>query len=455
MARTARAGFLETRTARLKLVPGKKPYWARSGKAGVHLGYRRRKPRGSDVNGSWLVRRYIGDGQYETEVFAQADDFTDSDGQEILTYHEAMHRLAGEAPPVRRANSYTVRDAVRDYLAYLKRERKTATDATSRLTAYVIPYFGDRLVASITRADLEKWLEWAIVHKPRGRMKDGKQSAAAKRAKPSGRPNEQAPLAEISPAERARRRKSTLNRVINYMLGCFNRAVDQGHAPSRDAWSRLKKFRGADSARIARLSTEEARRLLNACAPDFRRLVEGALLTGCRYGELNGLRVRDFESKTMPRSRANAEAREAEQYGTILVAASKSGKPRRVPLTAEGVKFFEALSAGKAADDLLLTKIDGTAWGKSEQFRRIRAACTAAKIIPTVNFHSLRHTTASLLVEAGTPLAFVAELLGHSDTRMVSKHYAHLAPSIMHQTIRSNLPTFGVHVDENVRRLRP
>jgi integrase len=455
MARTARAGFLETRTARLKLVPGKKPYWARSGRAGVHLGYRRRKPRGSDVNGSWLVRRYIGDGQYETEVFAQADDFTDSDGQEVLTYHEAMHRLAGQAPPVRRANSYTVRDAVRDYVAYLKRERKTATDATSRLAAYVIPYFGDRLVASITRADLEKWLEWAIAHKPRGRTKDGKQSAAAKRVKPSEQRNEHGPLPEISPAERARRRKSTLNRVINYMLGCFNRAVDQGHVPSRDAWTRLKKFRGADSARIARLSTDEARRLLNACAPDFRRLVEAALLTGCRYGELTGLRARDFESKTMPRSRTNAEATEADQYGTILVAASKSGRPRRVPLTAEGVKFFEALSAGKAADDLLLTKIDGTAWGKSEQFRRIRAACTAAKIIPTVNFHSLRHTTASLLVEAGTPLAFVAELLGHSDTRMVSKHYAHLAPSIMHQTIRSNLPTFGVHLDENVRRLRP
>lgn len=35
---TARAGFLETRTARLKLEPRKKPYWARTGKAGVHLG---------------------------------------------------------------------------------------------------------------------------------------------------------------------------------------------------------------------------------------------------------------------------------------------------------------------------------------------------------------------------------------------------------------------------------
>jgi integrase len=110
------------------------------------------------------------------------------------------------------------------------------------------------------------------------------------------------------------------------------------------------------------------------------------------------------------------------------------------------------LSAGKAPDDLLLAKANGTAWAKSEQFRRIRAACTAAKIVPAINFHGLRHTTASLLVEAGTPLAFVAEVLGHADTRMVSKHYAHLAPSVVHEMIRANLPTFGVRAEETMTR---
>ena len=452
MARTVRGGNLETRTARLRLAARARPYWKDTGKPGLHLGYRRL----DSTNGTWIVRRYQGAaGKYETEAFGQADDFADSDGVEILTYYEAMHRLAGQVPPVKHGSPYTVRDAVGDYLVYLRREKKTAADAASRLAAYVIPYFGDRPVASLNPADFEKWLEWALNHKPRGRLKDGKQSAAAQhtRGKKSG--IEGPPPIEVSPTERMRRRKSTLNRVLNYMLGCLNRAVDQGHVPSRAAWARMKKFRGADSVRIARLSADEARRLVNACAAGFRQLVEAALLTGCRYGELTGLRARDFETKRVARPRAHAEAAETELYGTILITDSKSSKPRRVPLTAEGVDFFTALAAGRAQDDLLLTKDDGTPWGKSEQFRRIRAACTAAKIMPAVNFHALRHTTASLLVEAGTPLAFVAEVLGHADTRMVSKHYSHLAPSVLHETIRANLPTFGVHVDEKVRRLRP
>jgi integrase-like protein len=61
-----------------------------------------------------------------------------------------------------------------------------------------------------------------------------------------------------------------------------------------------------------------------------------------------------------------------------------------------------------------------------------------------VTFHGIRHTFASLLVTAGVPLAFVAEALGHSDTRMVSKHYAHFATNVVHDAIHSNLPNFGV-----------
>lgn len=118
-------------------------------------------------------------------------------------------------------------------------------------------------------------------------------------------------------------------------------------------------------------------------------------------------------------------------------------------------RIFSGNSLLRARIDTSGPRLEGTAWGEIRAVRRIRAACTAAKIIPAVNFHGLPHTTASLLVEAGTPLAFVAELLGHSDTRMVSKHYAHLAPSIMHQTIRSNLPVFGVSLEGSMRRLRP
>src|SRR6516165_360984 len=50
--------------------------------------------------------------------------------------------------------------------------------------------------------------------------------------------------------------------------------------------------------------------------------------------------------------------------------------------------------------------------------------------------HILRHTWASLAVMAGVPLMVVAKTLGHSDTRMVEKHYGHLAPSFITEAIR-------------------
>jgi hypothetical protein len=64
--------------------------------------------------------------------------------------------------------------------------------------------------------------------------------------------------------------------------------------------------------------------------------------------------------------------------------------------------------------------------------------------------HGIRHTFAT----AGVPLAFVAEALGHADTRMVSKHYARLAPNVVHDTICANLLSFGVQTEEKVHKLR-
>ena len=57
-------------------------------------------------------------------------------------------------------------------------------------------------------------------------------------------------------------------------------------------------------------------------------------------------------------------------------------------------------------------------------------ASARAKIKPRVSFHILRHCYASLAVMNGMPLMVVAKNLGHSDTRMVEKHYGHLSPRL-------------------------
>jgi integrase len=72
--------------------------------------------------------------------------------------------------------------------------------------------------------------------------------------------------------------------------------------------------------------------------------------------------------------------------------------------------------------------------------------------VPPLNFHALRHTWASLSVMGGMPLMVVAKNLGHADTRMVERHYGHLAPSYVAEAVRKHPPKFG-KVSSNVRAL--
>jgi integrase len=81
-------------------------------------------------------------------------------------------------------------------------------------------------------------------------------------------------------------------------------------------------------------------------------------------------------------------------------------------------------------------------------------ACERAKIKPPISFHSLRHSWASLAVMAGVPLLIVARNLGHADTRMVEKHYGHLAPSYIVDAIRAGAPRFGTVKASNVAAIR-
>jgi integrase len=112
----------------------------------------------------------------------------------------------------------------------------------------------------------------------------------------------------------------------------------------------------------------------------------------------------------------------------VRVRTSKSGKPRHVVLPQEGRDFIAGLAAGKPGSARLFLRSNGKPWAKSEQQRPLAAACKAALIDPPVNFHGLRHTYASRLAMRKVPLAVIAAQLGHSDMRMVEKHYGHLSP---------------------------
>lgn len=422
MSRTFKDALLDTRTARSRLKVRAKPYY-RVIEPGLHLGYRRV----SGGSGKWVARHYVGDQAYQVETLAIADDFSDADGIAILSFRDAQN-LARERMVTRarsaagKAGPLTVKSAIETYLEFLETNRKSAQFSRYAANAFILPQLGTLEADALTTDKLHKWHVALAKTGARIRVKKG---------------DEQRFKEEVDTSEYQRRRRSTANRVLTILKAALNKAWRDGKVTSDSAWRRVEPFENVDAARVRYLTLAEASRVINGCAPDFRRLVRGALETGARYGELSVLDVSDFNPDS----------------GTIAIRQSKSGKPRHVVLTDDGIEFFRQITVGRAGSETLFLK-DGTAWLRSHQAEPMRQANKRASIDPPINFHGLRHTWASHAVMNGVPLLVVAKNLGHSDTRMVEKHYGHLAPSYVADAIRAGAPRFGAATPINVQSIR-
>ena len=93
-----------------------------------------------------------------------------------------------------------------------------------------------------------------------------------------------------------RARRASANRTWTTLRAALNHAFSEGKTDTDAAWRKVRPFKSVEVARIRYLSVAEAKRLINASDSDFRLLVQAALQTGCRYGELISLEARDFNS---------------------------------------------------------------------------------------------------------------------------------------------------------------
>lgn len=79
---------------------------------------------------------------------------------------------------------------------------------------------------------------------------------------------------------------------------------------------------------------------------------------------------------------------------------------------------------------------------------------------PTIALYSTsgRHrrvpANASALAQAGADLLTISKLLGHADTRVTSRHYAHLCDRTLANAVNNLLPAFGVVEQSNVAAIR-
>lgn len=410
MARTVRDAAIGTRETRLKQKAGKL-HW-RGIHEGLALGYRR----GKKGSGTWSARLKLADGTYALRALGAADDHATANGADVFTFAQAQKQAIALQDQAKRDEGIitrpaTVAEAAEKYVAWFRQNRKSVNETEHAINAHILPELGDRRISALKAHELRAWLENLAAQPARLRG-----SRLGKKRKFKAAPKT---------ADEKRARRSTANRILSVLKAILNRAFQNGLVSDDSEWRKVLPFEKADEARIRFLSDAEGVRLVNACPSDLRSLVRAALLTGARAGELVALQARDVDLRA----------------GRLYISESKSGRPRHIPLNPEGVTLFRDALTGKTGEQLVFTKANGEQWGKNHYVRPLLKACKVAKIKPAISFHELRHTYASHLAQAGVDLLTISKLLGHADTRITSRHYAHLADKTLAAAV-TKLPSF-------------
>jgi integrase len=383
---------------------------------GRHLGYYK----GRRV-GSWVARCFTRREGYLTYALGSADDACPSDGVTVLSWKEALDKALAwfelVASGAGRSDRYTVGDALNDYLDSFTGKSLEKTRHT--IERHIRPVLGHRRVCDLTTAELRKFQADLAMRRSVYR--------ADRRGIAKPRPDD---------GDGMRRGKANANRIFTPLKAALNRAFADGRVPDDSAWRRVKPFRNVSVARIRYFTKPEIDALLAAAEPWFRAVMQAALFTGARWSEIHHMKVRDVDLQT----------------GTILLPETKGGRPRYIHLSDEGARFFARQCAGKDLASPVFVNQHGRPLGTSHQIRPMHDACLKANVEPA-GFHILRHTYGSTLAMAGVPLAVIAEALGHADERITRKHYAHLSPSYVRDSVRAGLGTLGVYDQPRLRLL--
>lgn len=176
--------------------------------------------------------------------------------------------------------------------------------------------------------------------------------------------------------------------------------------PTRFLTKPPKRSRGAEAV----LSSEDHAKLMAAASPAFRDLLAVLHATGARPCETAAITAENFHP--------DAGVVTLDRHKT-----DRTGKRRVIYLTPAAVELLARLKA-RYGSGLLLRNSAGRPWTKNTivlAMRRLRAK-TGVK----ATAYHYRHTAATDLLAAGVSDAQVAELLGHSGTAMLAKHYSHL-----------------------------
>lgn len=243
--------------------------------------------------------------------------------------------------------------------------------------------------------------------------------------------------------------RSTLQNILIPLRAMLNSAVDDGKLPGNPA-VRLGRFsRGLterEARRVTALTAEELARLLTLASRDYPEnadLLHVLAWTGLRLGEACGLQWSDIDLAGHFVEVNRAVAYRAHR---VQIGAPKSGQARRVDLPSALVARLRARQSLCEAEAIVQGR-ELSSWvfpAPSDGSKPINAAHLRFKVwyrllrvagLRGVRLHDLRHTFASLLLQAGEPIAYVKEQLGHSSIQVTVDRYGHFIPGANRQAV--------------------
>jgi integrase len=204
---------------------------------------------------------------------------------------------------------------------------------------------------------------------------------------------------------------STQNAFLGAVATAFRWASERARLIDRTPLVGLcrppKVSRGASTL----VTSEEHDRLVSNASPAFALFLTVLYATGARPGEVARMTADDFDADA----------------GIVILTAHKTahkGKSRTIYLTPEIVALL-VKQREQYPTGAFLRNNKGKAWGSRPLVKAMIATRQRAGI-PHAVCYGLRHSFATDALANGVPDAHVAELLGHSGTAMLHRHYSHL-----------------------------
>jgi integrase len=195
----------------------------------------------------------------------------------------------------------------------------------------------------------------------------------------------------------------------------------------------------------------------------WQAIVQIAAWAGLRQGEILGLRKHrlDLLGSRDDRGRRRAPSiNVAEQLQTLpggprLVPPKTKASQRRVPIPEHLVQALaeDLTTVSVEPEGLLFTNIRTGAPILRQGFGDVwRRSIRQAGLPKGTRFHTLRHTYASMLIEAGESVTVVSRRLGHASATETLQTYSHLWPDSDDRTVDVLDQAYRRHVSRDVSR---